>query len=210
MSEDISINRRLKETVFSGDKSTDRFRSLSKRMLEAQTEVQFEDVRTELRAFIDEKEKRQPLRNWLAWWVTRKERIFRAFKRKNAPKSNLAEVVHSAWVAQKRTQLSLFELAVDDNCEMVNTKQMLKGCGQGSFGGGTGSSIQCLDKRKRAQNDSVLTKIMQASSSYENAENECSPPEKKTKTKTKEKEGNTSGQGNSCKQMTTVRFRFNP
>ena len=53
----------MKETVFSGDKSVDRFRSLSKKMLEAQTEVQFEDARTELRAFIDEKEKRQPLSN---------------------------------------------------------------------------------------------------------------------------------------------------
>ena len=93
----------MKETIFSGDKSADRFRSLSKRMLEAQTEVQFEDARTELRAFIDEKEKMQPSSNWLAWWVTRKEHIFRAFKRKNAPGSNLAEVVHSAWVTQKRT-----------------------------------------------------------------------------------------------------------
>ena len=66
-----SVKKRLKDTVFSGDKSTDRFRSLSKRMLEAQTEVQLEEVRTELRAFIDEKEKRQPLSNWLAWWVIR-------------------------------------------------------------------------------------------------------------------------------------------
>ena len=156
------------------------------------------------------KRKRQPLSNWLAWWVTRKEHIFRPLKSKNAPESNLAEVVYSAWVTQKRTQLSLFESAVDDICEMINTKQMLKGYRDGSFEGGTGPSIQSLNKRKRARNDSILTKIMQASSSYENAENECSPPEKKTKTKTKEKEGNTSGQGNSCKQMTTVRFRFNP
>ena len=130
-----SVNRRLKETVFSGDKSVDRFRSLSKRMLAAQTEVQFEDARTGLRAFIDGKEKRQPLSYWLAWWVTRKEHIFRAFKRKNAPESNLAEVVHSAWVTQKRTQLSLFKSAVDDVCEMINTKQMLIGYGDGSFGG---------------------------------------------------------------------------
>ena len=50
-------------------------------MLEVQTEVQAEDARTELRAFIDEKEKRQPLSNWLALWVTRKQHIFRAFKR---------------------------------------------------------------------------------------------------------------------------------
>ena len=73
--------KRLKDTVFSGDESTDRFRSLSKRMLEAQTEFQLEDVRTELWAFIDEKEKRKSLSNWLAWWVTRKEHISRAFKR---------------------------------------------------------------------------------------------------------------------------------
>ena len=72
-------------------------------MLEAQNEFQLEDVRTELWAFIDEKEKRQSLSNWLAWWVTRKEHIFGAFKRKNAPESNLAEVVHSTWVTQKRT-----------------------------------------------------------------------------------------------------------
>ena len=39
-----SVNRRLKETVFSGGISVHRFRSLSKRMLEAQAEVQFEDA----------------------------------------------------------------------------------------------------------------------------------------------------------------------
>ena len=155
-----SVNRRLNETVFSGDKQADRFRSLLKRMLEAQTEVQFEDTRTELRAFIDEKEKWQPLSNWLAWWATRKGHIFSAFKSKNAPESNLAEVVHSAWVTPKKTQLSLFESAVDDICDMITTKQMLKGYGDGSFGGGTGPSIQCLDKRKCARNDSILTRIM--------------------------------------------------
>ena len=58
-----SVNRRLKKTVFSGEKSANRFRSLSKRMLETQTQVQFEDARTELGAFIDEKEKQQPLSN---------------------------------------------------------------------------------------------------------------------------------------------------
>ena len=58
-----SINRRLKKTVFSGDKSADRFRSISKTMLEAQQKVQFKNSYTELRAFIGEKEKRQPLSN---------------------------------------------------------------------------------------------------------------------------------------------------
>ena len=176
-----SVKRHFKETVFSGNKSASRFCSLSKRMLEAQAEVQFEDARTELRAFFDEKEKKQPLNNWLAWWITRKEHIFRAFKRKNAPESNPAEVVNSAWVTQKRTQLSLFESAVNDICDLITTKQMLKGYGDRSFEGGIGSSIQYLDKRKRARNDSVLTKIMRVSFSYENAQNECSLPRKKTK-----------------------------
>ena len=80
-----SVNRRLNKTVFSEDKLADRSCSLLKRVLEAQTEVQFEDTRTESRAFIDEKEKWQPLSNWLAWWATRKGHIFSAFKRKNAP-----------------------------------------------------------------------------------------------------------------------------
>ena len=42
-----SCDRRLKEIVFLGDESADRFRSLTNRMLEAQTEVQFEDAFTE-------------------------------------------------------------------------------------------------------------------------------------------------------------------
>ena len=140
-------------------------------MVERQTEVQFEDAHTGLRAFIDEKEKRQSLINSLAWWVTRKEHIFRVFKPNNIPESNLAEVVHSAWVTQKGTQLSLFQSAVADIFDMLTTKQMLKGYGDGSFGGETGTSLQCIDKQKRARNDSILTKIMQSSSSYVNAEN---------------------------------------
>ena len=49
-----SVNRHLKETVFSGDKSADIFRSLSKRMLETQTEAQFGDAYTEIGASVDE------------------------------------------------------------------------------------------------------------------------------------------------------------
>ena len=86
---------------------------------------------------------------------------------------------------KKKAQLSLFESAVDYICDMITTKQMLKGYGEGSFRGGTGPSIQPLDKRERARNDSILTKIMQPSSSYVNAENEFSPHRKK-KNKRKE------------------------
>ena len=74
----------------------------------------------------------------------------------------------------------MFESEVDNICDMITTKQMLKGYGDGSFRGGTGPSTQCLAKRKHARNDSVLTKIMQSNSSNVNAEIECSPPRKET------------------------------
>ena len=44
---------------------------------------------------------------------------------------------------------------VDDICDMITTKQMLKRYGDGSFGGRTGPSIQCLNKRKHARNGSI-------------------------------------------------------
>ena len=137
-------------------------------------------------AFIDEKEKRQPISNWLAWWFRRKKHIFRAFKRKNIPESNLAEAVYSAWVTQNRIQLPLCESEIDNICDMISIKQILKGYGKQSFGGGTGPSVQCLGKRKRARTDSILTKIMESNSSNVNAENECSPPRKKNKRKERE------------------------
>ena len=87
---------------------------------------------------------------------------------------------------KKKAQLSLFESAVDYICDMITTKQMLKGYGEGSFRGETGPSIQPLDKRERARNDSILTKIMQPSSSYVNAENEFSPHRKKKQKKRKQ------------------------
>ena len=44
---------------------------------------------------------------------------------------------------------------VDDICDMITTKQMLKRYGDGSFGGRTVPSIQCLNKRKHARNGSI-------------------------------------------------------
>ena len=79
---------------------------------------------------------------------------------KNA-ESNLAEVIHSCWVTQKRTQLSIYEACIDDICEQVTVKQMLKGYGEGSFIGGTGTSFGNLQKRKKAREDSLTSKIIE-------------------------------------------------
>ena len=108
--------------LFAGDRARDKMRSLSRKLLESETTIQFEKVCEEAVKFIEEKEKRKPLKAWLDWRLSRKEQIFRALKRKFFPQSNLAEVIHSSWVTQKRTHLSAYETAVDEICEMITAK----------------------------------------------------------------------------------------
>ena len=81
----------------------------------------------------------------------------------------------------------MFELAVDDICDMITTKQMLKDYGDGSFGGGSGPLIQCLDKRKRARNDSILKKLCKQVPAMRMQIMSALRPEKKNK----KKKGNT-------------------
>ena len=88
-----------------------------------------------------------------------KTHIFQAFKCKCAPESNLAKVIHSSWVTQKRTQLSIYEACVDDICEQVMVKRKLKGYEEGSFIGGTGP-FGNLQQQQKAQEDSLSLKSL--------------------------------------------------
>ena len=96
--------------------------------------------------------------------------------------NDIAEVVLSSCVTQKRTQLSLFKSAVED-IYTITTKQILKGYGDGSFKYGTVPSIQCLNKHKFARSGSILTKIMRRKSSTECREWLLSTPKKKAREK---------------------------
>ena len=98
-----TVTRRLKDSMFSKSRTSDKFRTLSKGLLEAQTESQFHESMSLLESFIKEDPACLPLENWLKWWVSRKTHIFRAFKRKCSPETNLAELIRSSWVTQKRT-----------------------------------------------------------------------------------------------------------
>ena len=140
-----SVNRRLNSSgLFAGDRARDKIRSLSRKLLESETTIQFEKACEEAVKFIEEKEKRKPLRAWLDRWLSRREHVFHAFKQKFSPQSNLAEVIHSSLVTQKRTHLSAYETAVDDICEMITVKQMLQGYADDPFHGGTGPSFNSL------------------------------------------------------------------
>ena len=60
-----SVTRRLKDSMFSKSRTSDQFRTLSKGLLEAQTESQFHESMSMLESFIQEDPARLPLENWL-------------------------------------------------------------------------------------------------------------------------------------------------
>ena len=67
---------------------------------------------------------------------------------------------------------------------MITAKQMLQGYADGSFGGRTGPSFQDLERRQKARNDTVLSKLIQPTSSKLKIsiiedETSCSPPRNK-------------------------------
>ena len=146
-------------------------RSLSWKLLESETTIQFEKACEGAVKFIEEKEKRKPLKEWLDWWLSREEHIFHAFKRTFSPQSNLAEVIHSSWVTQKRTHLSAYETTIDDISEMITVKQRWEGYADGSFHGGTDPSFITLQIRRKAREASTCSMIFEG-------ESYCSAPSK--------------------------------
>ena len=101
-------------------------------------------------------------------------------------------------MSSRKTNIDLFDAAVDDITEFITVKQMLRNYKDGSFGGCSGPSFDNLRKRKLARQDKVLNKVMDDDSDDEPvelsmnmvniSENEmmeagCSPPRKKKRTR---------------------------
>ena len=118
--------------------------------------IQFKTAVTNLESFITEKKERNLLSEWLKWWLARKEHIFRAFKDRECPESNLSDVIHSSWVTTKRTHMT----TIDDIAEHVAIKQMLKVYSDGGFGGSTGPNFKELEARKLAGKERVSSQII--------------------------------------------------
>ena len=79
--------------MFSKSRISDQFRTLSKKLLEPQTENQFHESMSMLESFIQEDPARLPLENWLKLWFSRKTHMFRALKHRSSPELNLTEVI---------------------------------------------------------------------------------------------------------------------
>ena len=87
-----SVSRKMNDSMFTNSEDHEKFRNLTRNMLEAQTEIHFKTAVTNLESFITEKKERNLLSEWLKWWLARKEHIFRAFKDRECPESNLSKV----------------------------------------------------------------------------------------------------------------------
>ena len=95
------VNCFQKNKIFTDSEDREKFRTLARNMLEAQTEIQLKTAVTNLESFITEKKERDLLSEWLKWRLAQKEHIFLAIKDRECPESNLSEVINSSWVTRK-------------------------------------------------------------------------------------------------------------
>ena len=87
------------------------FKELCDQMLASSLEATYLNTKKSLEEFIEAKSVRQFLNFWIKWWDSRRVFIFSAFTPKNAPKMNLAEVIHAGWSNRDSPNLSLSDAA---------------------------------------------------------------------------------------------------
>lgn len=83
---------------------------------------------------------------WLEWWDDRGSHVFQCptFARKNAPASNLAEVIPSKWKTTGRTHLSIVDPAAEDIKDSLILERQFSGYEAGNFQGGTGPIVSTM------------------------------------------------------------------
>ena len=112
------------------------FKGLCDQMLASSLEATYLNTKKSLEEFIEAKSERLFLNSWIKWWDSRRVFIFSAFAPKNAPKMNLAEVIHAGWSNRDSPNLSLLDAAQIDAKDSILLAAELKAIE-------TGSSIAC-------------------------------------------------------------------
>ena len=132
------------------EKSKKFFTRVTRTLLQAQTSSSYNDAIQELKEFVTKKpakDQRGFLIPWLEWWDDCRSHVFPAFARKNAPATNLAEVIHSKWKTTGGTHLSLVDAAAEDIKDSLILERQFRGYEAGSFYGGTGPSVSNIALR---------------------------------------------------------------
>ena len=124
------------------------FKELCDQMLASSLETTYLNIKRKLEA----KSERQFLNSWIKWWDSRRVFIFSAFAPKNAPKMNLAEVIHAGWSNRDSPNLSLLDAAQIDAKDSVLLATELKAIEKGSsVAFGQGPSFQQKKARSHHQ-----------------------------------------------------------
>ena len=105
--------------------SKEEFTSLSLSILTATTPEAYA-ARKYLQSFLTNEAPTVNLDDWMEWWHSRREFIFRAFTSKTAPNSNLAEVVHPGWKHRDRMGVSLLDACLFDIRDSLLLEFMLQ------------------------------------------------------------------------------------
>lgn len=108
------------------------FRELCDQMLASSWETTYLNTKKNLEEFIEAKSERRFLNSWIKWWDSGRVFIFSAFAPKNAPKMNLAEVIHAGWSNRDSPNLSLLDAAQMDAKDSILLAAELKAIEKGS------------------------------------------------------------------------------
>ena len=131
-------------------KSKKFFTRVTRTFLQAQTSISYNNAIQELKEFVAKKpakDQRGFLIPRLEWWDDRQSHVSPAFTRKNAPATNLAEVIHSKWKTTGGTHRSLVDAATEDIKDSLILERQFRGYEAGSFHGGTGPSVSTIALR---------------------------------------------------------------
>lgn len=138
-----AVERKVKTLGENGEQ----FKTLALGLLNATTPEAYEHALKALQSFANDHPNIK-IDNWIVWWNSRKENIFRAFTSSQAPRSNLAEVVHAGWKHRDRMGISLLECCYFDIRDSMVLAISLTDVESGRSDCGFGPSVSTREVQK--------------------------------------------------------------
>jgi hypothetical protein len=133
--------------------SSEIFKSICNSLLESTTSSAYDEAKSNMDDFINEKKERAFLTSWISWWNDRRGFIFRAFAPKQAPQMNQAEVIHAGWAHRDLPNLSLLDGCQADVRDAVTLDVEIEAYERGTASGGTGPSHS--DRQRKKHNEQL-------------------------------------------------------
>ena len=153
-----SVNRKTKSF---NDDIKGKFTTQALCLLTATTPEAYYEARNQLQMFLNNEAPYVDVSSWLEWWHSRRDLIFRAFTSKEAPSSNLAEVIHAGWKNRDWMGVSLLDACFFDVRDSLLLESLLDGLQGGSYVVGYGPNQGELAKIRSEKNISMAMNIGQ-------------------------------------------------